>query len=159
MVRQNGANLKVNDGVKTYHNAIETTKIFIIKNNLLVKIIKLSMFLMCAMLMQFCSSSKKMATSDKAPSAPQKATATVFYQRDIMPIMQASCAPCHFPEKGKKLPLDTYAAVKQNIDAILYRVQLSPSESKFMPLDSKKPPFTPEQIQLLKQWKKEGMNQ
>lgn len=120
------------------------------------------MLLICAMLLQFCSSSKKMASNDAPPPmppTPPKTAATVFYQRDVMPIMQVSCAPCHFPEKGKKLPLDSYVAVKQNIDAILYRVQLSPSESKFMPLDSKKPPFTPAQINLLKQWKKEGMSQ
>lgn len=103
--------------------------------------------LLClALTLQFCSSSKKAATAEAS------VTPTVFYAKDIKPIMLAKCAPCHFPETGKKMPLDTYEAVRDNIQDILRRVQLPQDHMGFMPFKNKKEPLTAAEIQLLKDW-------
>lgn len=98
-----------------------------------------------------CSSSKKATDSDKMM------TQRVSYERDLKPIIQRSCAPCHFPEKGKKEHLDTYEKVADHIGDILFMVQLPADNPKFMPYESKKQPLTAEEIELFKTWKKEGM--
>ena len=36
------------------------------------------------------------------------------FTADILPIMQTSCTPCHFPPDGRKKPLENYANVKEN---------------------------------------------
>lgn len=83
---------------------------------------------------------------------------SVSYARDIAPIMSAKCTPCHFPDEGRKKMLDTYTAVKANIDTILRRIQLEENERGFMPFKSKKPPLTEEEIELFKKWKSQGMS-
>jgi hypothetical protein len=82
---------------------------------------------------------------------------TVFYEKDIKPIMLSSCTPCHFPEQGKKKMLDTYATTKDNIDEIIKRLELPTSDEAFMPFRSKKPPLTAAQVQLFRDWLKQGM--
>lgn len=99
-----------------------------------------------AFIFQYCSSSKKAAS-----------TATTSYGRDIMPMMQASCAPCHFPPDGRKEPLNTLESVKANIDHVIERVKLPKEDKKYMPFMSKKPALTADQIALLEKWKTEGM--
>lgn len=81
----------------------------------------------------------------------------VTYQNDVAPLMELKCTPCHFPDKGKKKYLDTYAAVKKNIDDILHRVQLPTTEKEFMPFKMKKDPLTEAEIKLMKDWVKQGM--
>jgi len=100
----------------------------------------------------FCTSSKKSTTAMSTT-----ATATFAYANDIAPIMEASCAPCHFPESGKKKQLDTYEAVAKNFEDILERVQLPVNHENYMPFKSKTPAFTEAQIQMLKTWKAENM--
>jgi hypothetical protein len=97
---------------------------------------------------QSCTSSKK-AT---APSL-----SAVSYEKDIKPIMIASCTPCHFPDEGKKKYLDTYNAVSSNIDDILERVKKPQDEKGFMPFQLKKPALTADQIALFETWKESGM--
>ncbi len=82
---------------------------------------------------------------------------TVTYSADVMPIIEARCTPCHFPPGGNKLPLNTYAAVKSNIEEILERVKLNPSDPHFMPWRSKKPPLSDSLVNVLAQWKEKGM--
>jgi len=77
---------------------------------------------------------------------------TVTYQKDIAPLIKKSCSPCHFPETGKKEPLDTYDATKDYADDILERVQLPKETKKFMPFKSKKEPWSAEEIKLFKTW-------
>lgn len=99
-----------------------------------------------------CQSSQPIAETQQAVEV---ATA-ISYEQDIAPIISRSCAPCHFPDKGKKKPLDTKDAVKNNLTQILEYVQLPTTDEKFMPYQSKKTPFSKEEIDLLKQWKKDG---
>jgi uncharacterized membrane protein len=107
----------------------------------------------CACVLQFCKPAQSTTASvPEAPSVP-----LVSYEKDIKPLMVGKCTPCHFPETGKKKMLDTYAAVKTDVNEIIRRVKLNPEEAAFMPFKSKKPQLTPDEIQLLDNWLKQGM--
>lgn len=97
---------------------------------------------------QNCSSSKK---------ASKAKVATVSYQKEVMPIIQASCTPCHFPPDGNKTPFNSYDAVKGHIGDMIARVKLPVTDAKFMPFKSKKPALTTDQIALLEEWQKQNM--
>lgn len=98
-------------------------------------------------LMQNCSSTKKAA----APN--------LSFDKDILPVMQASCTPCHFPPDGKKEPLNTYDAVKKNIADIITRVKLPKDNPKYMPFKSKKPALSDSVISVLEKWQAQNMPQ
>lgn len=85
------------------------------------------------------------------------APVTFTYTKDVAPIMQTSCTPCHFPPEGKKEALNSYETVKNNIAEIIHSVQLPKDNHDFMPFKSKKPPLTESQIATLVTWQKEGM--
>ena len=82
----------------------------------------------------------------------------VSYEKDISPMLSRSCAPCHFPD-GNKLPLNTYDAAKEHVDAILARVQLPEDNGKFMPFKNKKPSLTKDEIDTIKRWAGKGFAQ
>ena len=82
---------------------------------------------------------------------------TISYQTDISPLFLRSCTPCHFPEKGKKKLLNTYAAVAENIDDIIHRVKLPADHKDFMPFKSKREPLTAQEIEMIELWEKQGM--
>jgi len=82
---------------------------------------------------------------------------TYIYSKDIAPILQTSCTPCHFPPEGKKEALNSYETVKDNIVEIIRMVQLPKDNHDFMPFKSKKPPLTESQIAMLITWQNEGM--
>jgi len=92
------------------------------------------------------SSSKKMVAEN-----------LISYDEEIKPIMETSCTPCHFPEKGKKTMLDTYETTSRNIKEIIARIEMDPAEKGFMPFKSKKPPLTEDQIAKFKTWMQQGM--
>lgn len=98
-----------------------------------------------ASVFQFCSFSKKAARE------PQKIT----YVGNVQSIVQATCAPCHFPPKGNKKPLDTYAAVKEDIDDIIVRIKKNPDERGFMPM--RHPKLSDSTINIFVQWQKDGL--
>jgi len=99
--------------------------------------------------LQNCGSSKKAANKKMV----------VSFEKNVMPIMQASCTPCHFPPEGRKKPLNNYDAVKANIDDILMRVKLPHEDNRFMPWKSKKPPLSDTAINVLVEWQKQNMPQ
>ncbi|MBX2927499.1 MAG: hypothetical protein KF852_06650 [Saprospiraceae bacterium] len=103
--------------------------------------------LLFAWALQFCTGTKKVAVTNPAPEP------LITYTKDIAPVIQARCTPCHFPEQGKKKFLDTYAAVKTNFDDILTRIQLPETDEEFMPFKSKKEPLSDSLILVFKQWK------
>ncbi len=112
-----------------------------------MKKITLVIIILSAVAFQFCSTSKN----------ANKHVMKMSYQKDISPIVMAHCSPCHFPENGKKLPLNTYEALTTNIDAVLFRVQLPVTDPKFMPWKSKKEPLSDSLIQVIKLWKDQQM--
>lgn len=93
----------------------------------------------------------------KADSYQTSDTIVLTYKKDIVPIMQTSCTPCHFPPKGRKEPLDSYETVKNNISVIIERVKLPKDHRKFMPYESKKPVLNDSLIAVLETWQKQNM--
>lgn len=82
----------------------------------------------------------------------------VSFNEDIIPIMKKSCAPCHF-EDGKAEHLYEYEEAVEEIDEIIYRVELPESSKKFMPFKKKKPSLTSEEIMLFKEWAVKGFKE
>ncbi|MEI9957682.1 MAG: hypothetical protein WDM90_15595 [Ferruginibacter sp.] len=101
-------------------------------------------------ILQNCGSSKKI-NKVKEP--------VVSFEKDVMPILQARCTPCHFPPDGRKKPLNTYDAVKGNIADIIARVKLPKTDNGFMPWKGKKPALSDTMINVLEQWQKQNMPQ
>lgn len=93
-----------------------------------------------------------------APKAEEPYTGPkITYNEHIAPIMERSCAPCHYPtQDGNKEALDTYTAVKGEYEDVLYRVQLPKDHFRHMPFKGKKPSFTAEEIEMLKNWGRGG---
>ncbi len=102
----------------------------------------------CLVILQNCSSSKKAAK-----------TPVVSFSKDVMPVMQASCTPCHFPSAGRKEPLNTYDAVKNHIADIIVRIKLPQSDARFMPWKNKKPPLSDSLINVFVEWQKQNMSE
>ena len=109
-----------------------------------MKFLAVFCFLVTSMIVISCS--RKNSPGKNKPTS---------YATSVNTIMQAKCTPCHIPAAGgKKLALDTYTAVKTNIDDIIRRVQLAPTEKGFMPMKHDALPEA--EIALLKKWKEEG---
>ncbi|MBN9521830.1 PSD1 domain-containing protein [bacterium] len=99
-----------------------------------------------------------------APAAAQP----VDFARDIRPILSTQCFTCHGPdEKSRKadLRLDVrddavkagaIAPGKADASEILNRITSDEPGEKMPPASAKKPPLTPQQIDLLKRWVNEG---
>jgi hypothetical protein len=99
----------------------------------------------------YCSGTKK-AVAETKPVAP---TITYTYEANVQQLVAQKCSPCHIPAKGgRKLALDTYDAVKGNIDDIIRRISLSPDQPGFMPF--KNPKLSDSAILVFKTWKNEG---
>lgn len=105
--------------------------------------------LSATLILAYCSTTKK-SQRTTTPNATK-----VTYMSNVQPIITASCTPCHIPPDGKKKPLNSYAAVKDNIDDILTRVQKNPDEKGFMP--ARHPKLSDSTIMVLKQWKTDGL--
>src|SRR2546423_1002373 len=113
------------------------------------KFFVLTAFFAIVFILSNCSSSKKSTSSSNV----HKAT----YAADVQSIITTNCTPCHFPSKGgNKKPLDTYESVKANIDDIIRRIELNPTDKGFMPF--KHPKLSDSTIAVFKQWRDNGMN-
>jgi hypothetical protein len=96
----------------------------------------------------YCSSGKKAAAAKQVP---------ITYMADIAPLMTTHCTPCHFPPRGNKKPLNTYAAVKDEIDEVIERIRLNPTDKGFMPM--KHPKLSDSTINVFVQWKATGLKE
>jgi hypothetical protein len=118
------------------------------------KTFNLKAFTILAVVVAFAACSKKVAPVETTETytGPE-----VSYAKDIAPLVARSCAPCHFPEKdGKKIALDDYKSVKQNLSDMLQLVQLPDTDEHFMPFKKKKQPLSAEEIELWKNWARGG---
>jgi hypothetical protein len=108
------------------------------------KLFLLTLFLAVIVVFEFCSSSKKTQTAPK-----------MSYASDVQSIISTNCSPCHIPPGGNKKPLNTYDAAKANIDEIIRRIQLNPTDRGFMPFKHAKLPEST--IQVFVKWKADGL--
>ncbi len=114
------------------------------KSSILKKAISFLLLVFLTLVFQFCKSSKTVTMNSKE--------IVISYTKNIAPIIERSCSPCHFPENGKKKWLDNYDAVKNNIEDVLTRVQLPATDDKFMPFRNKRQALTVEEVALFKKW-------
>ena len=100
-----------------------------------------------SILLTYCHGSKKAMRS-----APKST-----YENNLLPVIVANCSPCHIPSKGgNKTPYDNYASVSKNIDEMIRRIQLNPTDRGFMPF--RKPArLNDSTIAVFKQWKEDGL--
>jgi hypothetical protein len=81
----------------------------------------------------------------------------ISYASAVAPLIERSCSPCHYPQQeGKKVPLDSYIALKREIGEVIARVQLPDEDVKFMPFKHKRESLTAEEIEMLKNWARGG---
>lgn len=98
-----------------------------------------------------CSSPKSTAIQQ------QTSEAVLSPNRDLAPVYADCCSPSRFPaQEGGKKPFDSYESVRNNITAILMRVELPESDVKFMPFKNKKPALSDSLINILAAWKQQG---
>jgi hypothetical protein len=115
-----------------------------------------TLFALTAIVIAGACSQKSTPTASAEPKGAYDGP-MVTYAANIAPIMERSCAPCHYPEKkGKKMPLDTYVTVKDNLAEVLERVQLPKDHLRFMPYEHKKQDLSAEEIEMLKNWARGG---
>jgi len=113
-----------------------------------MKKITVLLLLLSPFILQFCSSSKNAAKTNKMQTT---------YTAHVQPLMITHCTPCHFPPKGNKKAYDNYTAVMLGIDPILDRIRRDPSENGFMPF--KHPKLSDSTINVFVNWKKDGLRE
>jgi len=100
-----------------------------------------------------CHSGKK---SMKETSTTTTTATAVSYSSGLKSIVAANCSPCHIPEKGgNKKALDNYDALKTNINDVIRRIELNPTDMGFMPFKHSK--LSDSTIAVFKQWRDAGM--
>ncbi|MBL8208506.1 MAG: DUF1549 domain-containing protein, partial [Blastocatellia bacterium] len=97
------------------------------------------------------------------PQFASRSQVKVDFVRDIQPILQTSCAPCHFGDKPKaELHLGNKTIALKHLipgnskDSRLVQRLLGEGGEKRMPLGREA--LKPEQIELIKRWIDEGAN-
>jgi hypothetical protein len=101
-----------------------------------------------------CHSKKKAMTEPTANSTTNPSA--VSYAVAVKSIVATNCSPCHIPAQGgNKKALDTYDALKANIDDAIRRISLNPTDMGFMPFKHAK--LSDSTIAIFKQWRDAGM--
>lgn len=95
-----------------------------------------------------CHTKKKAMSTTTTPS--------VTYAVDMKSVVATNCSPCHIPSKGgNKKELDTYEDLKANIDNVIQRIQLNPTDRGFMPFKHDK--LSDSTIAIFTKWRDAGM--
>lgn len=133
-------------------------------------------------LVVFCLGCNSEAANDVSQTAPTMSsnsdepagtdeTERVDFTREVLPILERSCFPCHGPEMsplsmaGFRVDLQEHAVGQGKIvpgdpdESLLIKRLITEQDSKRMPpLKSDNPQLSAEQIDLLRRWIKEGAN-
>lgn len=99
----------------------------------------------------------KTAPTVAIPSAPPALPKTEVIQyatfnQAILPLLERSCSPCHFPPNGKVAHFNTEELALPHAKDMVSRVQLPADDPHFMPFKSKRQALSPEEILILKEW-------
>ncbi len=94
-------------------------------------------------------------------NSTKKATATVVpkstYEGNVATVIMNNCVPCHIPSKGgRKKAYDNFANVKSDIDEMIKRIELNPTDRGFMPF-KKTEKLNDSTIAVFKKWRDDGM--
>lgn len=112
------------------------------------KLFVISGLIATAVLFYNCSGSKKASASKPVPFT---------YDANVKTAIEANCSPCHLPAKGgNKKSYDNFANTKADIDEIIRRIELNPTDRGFMPFRGKAK-LSDSTIAVFKKWKEEGM--
>jgi len=94
-----------------------------------------------------CSSTKK-----KTAVPVPKST----FSSEMTTVINMHCTPCHVPAKGgNKKAYDNYANVKTDIDEMIRRIKLNPTDRGFMPFKHAK--LADSTVLVFTKWKDDGM--
>ena len=107
------------------------------------KIFVLTSLIAIAIVFYNCHSSKKAAATPK-----------LTYNANLKTVIETNCSPCHIAGKGNKKPYDNYANVKTDIDEIIRRIELNPTDRGFMPFKHAK--LSDSTINVFRQFKADG---
>ncbi len=111
------------------------------------KIIAFTAIIATVLIFVNCSSAKKTA----ATAVPK-----LTYETNVQTAITSYCSPCHISGKGNKKPYDNFANVKADIDEIIRRIELNPTDRGFMPF-RKSTKLSDSTINVFKQWKTDGL--
>ena len=110
------------------------------------KLLVLTGFVIATLVLSNCSASKKIAAVPKST-----------YSTDMSMLIMKNCVPCHIPAKGgNKKSYDNFANVKTDIDEIIRRIELNPTDKGFMPF-RKVAKLSDSTIAVFKQWRDDGL--
>lgn len=114
------------------------------------KLLGISFFALAVFIFSNCNPGKKIAKSEVPKST---------YSTDISLVIMNDCVPCHIPAKGgRKKNYDNYENVKTDIDEMIRRIELSPTDKEFMPF-KKTSPLPDSTIAKFKKWRDDGLRE
>jgi uncharacterized membrane protein len=126
------------------------------KLTIMKKYFVVAAFIIAVIFLSNCNPAKK-AVASAPPPVEAPAVAKSTYANTISALIADKCSPCHIPAKGGfKKALDNYANVKTDIDEMIRRIELNPSDKGFMPF-KKTAKLSDSTIAVFKQWKTDGM--
>ncbi|HEV3024562.1 MAG TPA: PSD1 and planctomycete cytochrome C domain-containing protein, partial [Pirellulales bacterium] len=116
-------------------------------------------------LLAFCFALAPLAASAGEPAAQPRPS--VDYSRQIKPLLSDRCYACHGPDASQRkgdLALHTRnEAVKSAVkpgnaaaSSVIERLRSNDAEFRMPPADSKKQPFSPDEVELVGRWIDEG---
>ncbi len=108
-------------------------------------------------------------SSAQTPSPRTEGPSTPTFNRDIKPLLSDRCFQCHGPDAGHRhadLRLDVreaaieYAIVPEHPDesVLIDRLLEEDPDLRMPPADSKKPPLSEAEIELIRRWIEQGAN-
>ncbi len=108
----------------------------------------LIVFAISALVFSNCNQGKKISKTEIPKST---------YSGDLSFVIMNNCVPCHIPAKGGfKKAYDNYENVKTDIDEMIRRIELMPTDKGFMPF--KKTAQLPDStIAKFKKWRDDGL--